>query len=72
MEQRIESPINVLIVEDQTLLRQALRRLLESENGVRVVGEAGTCAEALRLAADRAREFGRRAGGMGGFFRGSR
>ncbi|MDI6871067.1 MAG: response regulator transcription factor [Bacillota bacterium] len=57
MESGSESPIRVLIVEDQTLLREALRRLLESENGVQVVGEAGTVAEALKLAADRAREF---------------
>lgn len=57
MEQRSDAPIRVLIVEDQTLLREALRRLLESENGVQVVGEAGTCAEALRLAAERSKEF---------------
>jgi DNA-binding NarL/FixJ family response regulator len=57
VEPRNDVPIRVLIVEDQTLLRQALRRLLESENGVQVVGEAGSCAEALRLAAERAREF---------------
>lgn len=57
MEHGTESPIRVLIVEDQTLLREALRRLLESENGVRVVGEAGNCAEAVKLAAERSGEF---------------
>lgn len=57
MEPGNDSPIRVLIVEDQTLLREALRRLLESENGVRVVGEAGTCAEALKFAVDQANDF---------------
>lgn len=57
MEPRNDAPIRVLIVEDQTLLRQALRRLLESENGVRVVGEAGSCAESLKLAAEHAHEL---------------
>lgn len=57
MELGSQSPIRVLIVEDQTLLREALRRLLESENGVRVVGEAGTCAEAVKLAESRAGDF---------------
>lgn len=43
-------PIKVMIVEDQTLLRESLRRLLESENGVVVKGEAGSVAEALATA----------------------
>lgn len=57
MEPVNQSPIRVLIVEDQTLLREVLRRLLESENGVRVVGEAGTCGAALRFATDHAYAF---------------
>jgi DNA-binding NarL/FixJ family response regulator len=33
-------PIRLLLAEDQTLMRQGLRTLLELENGLRVVAEA--------------------------------
>jgi DNA-binding NarL/FixJ family response regulator len=41
--------IRILIVDDQQLLRQGFRMLLEAHSGLDVVGEAGDGAEALRL-----------------------
>ncbi|BBH69851.1 DNA-binding response regulator [Actinoplanes sp. OR16] len=43
-------PIRVLIAEDQALLRDSFRILLETTPGFAVVGEAGTGREAVRLA----------------------
>lgn len=42
-------PIRVLIVDDHTVVRIGLRSLLGHAAGFRVVGEAGTVAEALAL-----------------------
>lgn len=41
--------ISVLLVDDHALLRKGLRRLLEDEPEVRVVGEATNGLEAVRL-----------------------
>ena len=41
------SDVSVLIVDDQLLMRQGLRTLLELQAGIRVVGEAGDGAQAL-------------------------
>jgi DNA-binding NarL/FixJ family response regulator len=50
-------PIRVLLVDDQTLLRESFRRLLELEGGnLRVVGAAGDGQEALALTERLARE----------------
>ncbi|MEU4220196.1 response regulator transcription factor [Actinoplanes sp. NPDC026623] len=43
-------PVRVLIADDQTLLRDSFRVLLETDPGFAVVGEAGTGREAVRLA----------------------
>lgn len=42
--------LRVLLVDDQTVLREGLRQLIESEDGLAVAGEAGTVAEAVALA----------------------
>ena len=44
--------IRVLLVDDQALLRSGLRALLDAEDGIEVVGEAGDGAGAVALAAD--------------------
>jgi two-component system response regulator DegU len=44
------SEIRVLIAEDQTLMREGLRTILELEEGFRVVGVAGDGREAVALA----------------------
>ena len=43
-------PINVLIAEDQTLMRQGLKTILELEEGFNVVGEASNGQEAVERA----------------------
>jgi DNA-binding NarL/FixJ family response regulator len=45
-------PIRVLLVDDQVLMRRGLRKLLEVEDGIEVVGEAADGVEALRLIPD--------------------
>jgi DNA-binding NarL/FixJ family response regulator len=42
--------ITVVLADDQQLMRMALRTSLEAEDDIRVVGEAGDGAEAVRLA----------------------
>jgi DNA-binding NarL/FixJ family response regulator len=42
--------ISVLLVDDHAILREGLRALLELEADIVVLGEAGTCDEALQLA----------------------
>jgi DNA-binding NarL/FixJ family response regulator len=42
--------ISVLLVDDHSLVRRGFRRILEDEPDMRVVGEAGDGAEAVRLA----------------------
>ena len=42
-------PITVVLVDDEPIVRQGLRTILESEDDIRVVGEAGDGAEALSL-----------------------
>ena len=42
--------ISVLIVDDQDLVREGLRMLLEAEPGITVAGEAGTGSEAIATA----------------------
>jgi DNA-binding NarL/FixJ family response regulator len=45
-------PIRVLLVDDQVLMRRGLRKLLEVEDGIEVVGEAADGVEALQIIPD--------------------
>lgn len=42
--------VRVLLVDDHTIMRQALRRFLEREQGIEVCGEAGDGREAIEVA----------------------
>lgn len=42
--------IRLLLVEDQTVLREGLKQLIETEDGLQVVAEAGSLAEAVQMA----------------------
>jgi DNA-binding NarL/FixJ family response regulator len=44
--------VRIVTADDHPIFRDGLRRLLESEPGFEVVGEAGTTKEALRLVAE--------------------
>jgi DNA-binding NarL/FixJ family response regulator len=44
-----EKPIRVLLVDDQVLMRRGLRKLLEVEDGIEVVGEAADGVEAMQI-----------------------
>jgi len=46
-QRRAPRHMNVMLVEDHLLLRQGLKALLETDPGIRVVGEAGTVPDAL-------------------------
>jgi DNA-binding NarL/FixJ family response regulator len=46
------TPIRILLVEDQTLMRQGLKTILDLEPDLHVVGEAGDGQRGLRLALD--------------------
>jgi len=43
-------PIRILLAEDQTLMRQGLKTILDLESGFQVVGEAGDGTTAIKLA----------------------
>jgi len=42
-----KNPMKILIVDDHEVVRMGLRNLLEHQGGLKVVGEAGTAAEAF-------------------------
>jgi len=42
--------ITVLLADDHSLVRRGFRRILEDEEGMKVVGEASNGVEAIRLA----------------------
>jgi len=44
--------ISILLAEDHVITRQGIRRLLEDERGLTVVGEAGDGEEAVQMVAD--------------------
>lgn len=41
--------INVFLIDDHAMFRESLARVLDKENGIQVVGQSSTCAEALAL-----------------------
>lgn len=43
-------PIRVLIADDHTIVREGIRQVLDGTEGIQVVGEAGTGAEAIEQA----------------------
>ena len=43
----------IVIAEDQALIRTALRAMLDLEDDLTVIGEAGTCAEAVAVVGER-------------------
>jgi DNA-binding NarL/FixJ family response regulator len=45
------SPIDIVIADDHPIFREGLRKLLEAEPGMRVVGEAGDGEETVRVVA---------------------
>jgi DNA-binding NarL/FixJ family response regulator len=45
-----KKPISVLLADDHTIVRQGIRALLEAEGDIRVIGEAATGREVVRLA----------------------
>jgi DNA-binding NarL/FixJ family response regulator len=47
----MESPIRVMLADDQRLVRAGFRSILDSEDDISVVAEAGDGAEAVRVAA---------------------
>jgi len=49
---RHNSTTTILIADDHHLFREGLRKLLEEEDGLQVVGQASDGEEAVRLAAD--------------------
>jgi DNA-binding NarL/FixJ family response regulator len=46
------SSINVLLAEDHVITRQGIRRLIEDEKGVNVIGEASDGEEAVQMTTD--------------------
>ena len=51
MSSTTPKPIRILLIDDHAIVRTGLRMLLESQPGLAVVGEAGTCPDALAAAA---------------------
>ena len=51
MTHETQAPVRVLLVDDQALMRMGFRLVLEAEDGIEVVGEAGDGASAVRQAA---------------------
>jgi DNA-binding NarL/FixJ family response regulator len=45
-----KQPITVLLADDHTVVREGLRTLLEAEGDIKVIGEAATGREAVKLA----------------------
>ena len=50
MDNRRANPIRIVIADDHPIFRDGLRRLLEAESDLKVVGEAADGGEAVKLA----------------------
>jgi two-component system, NarL family, nitrate/nitrite response regulator NarL len=50
MDNRRSQPIRIVIADDHPIFRDGLRRLLETETNLKVIGEASDGAEAVKLA----------------------
>src|SRR5215831_12390136 len=50
MDNKKSQPIRIVIADDHPIFRDGLRRLLEAEPGLKVIGEACDGAEAVKLA----------------------
>src|SRR5690348_2849046 len=50
MDNRTSQPIRIVIADDHPIFRDGLRRLLEAEQDLKVIGEAPDGAEAVKLA----------------------
>jgi len=48
----MDQEITVLLVDDHSLVRRGFRRILEDEEGMKIVGEASDGVEAIRLAGE--------------------
>jgi NarL family two-component system response regulator LiaR len=48
----METEINILLCEDHLITRQGIRRLLEDERGLTVVGEAGNGEDAVQMVSE--------------------
>lgn len=46
----VAHPIRIQLIDDQVIVREGLRLLLESQPGLHVVGDAASCKEAVALA----------------------
>ncbi len=46
-----KNPIRIVILDNHTLFRAGLRYIIEKHNGMEVVGETGSCCEALEIIA---------------------
>src|ERR1700740_1291165 len=50
MDSRRGQPVRILIADDHPIFRDGLRRLLEAESDLKVIGEASDGGEAVKLA----------------------
>ncbi|GGL11974.1 DNA-binding response regulator [Sphaerisporangium melleum] len=53
MIRRTDRPATIAIVDDHALFREGLREILEGQDGLVVVGEAGTSSAAIKLVQDK-------------------
>jgi DNA-binding NarL/FixJ family response regulator len=45
-------PIHILIADDSEIMREAMRKVIEEEPGIRIVGEASTFGQTIQAIAD--------------------